>query len=439
MSTTQNFPKPDGELSEEFFQNIFYQAGDGIFLIDEQGIMLAMNPRGCEILGYSREELKGQPVFKFQPVEEVNRILEKLGQLAVDRLITAESAFIRKDGLHVPVEITGKLLSNNHVIGMLRDITERKRAEQALVESEHKFRSLIEHSPDGIVIVDEQGLIVEWNHGQEEITGLKRSDALGKAIWEVQFQFVLDKLRATMSIDHLKQATLEILRTGHGPEINQPFERMLQLPDGRFRNVEFMTYTYQTNRGYRIGSVARDITKRKQIEMLLEHLAMHDPLTDLPNRQLLQDRLEHDLEHAKREQNGTVAVMVLDLDHFKEINDTYGHACGDQILRIAAQRLQTCLRKSDTAARMGGDEFTLIMTEVNNVESCQLIAQKVLDTLSTPLEVDGHTFNVTASIGISLFSPDNAETSTLLRQADLAMYQAKQSRNCYKLFRSDHN
>ncbi len=439
MSTIQNVPNSDSELSEEFFQNIFYQAGDGIFLIDEQGIMLEMNPRGCEILGYSRDELRGQPVFKFQPADAINPILEKLAQLAMDKLVTAESAFIRKDGLRVPVEITGKLLSNNHIIGMLRDISERKQTQQALVDSEQKFRSLIEHSPDGIVIVDEAGVIVEWNHGQEEITALKRSDALGKYIWDVQFQFVPDKLRAIMSVDHLKRVTLETLRTGQGPELNQPFERILQLSDGRTRNVEFMTYTYKTNLGYRIGSVARDITKRKQIEMLLEHLAMHDPLTDLPNRQLLQDRLEHDLEHARREQRGTVAVMVLDLDHFKEINDTYGHACGDQILRVAAQRLQTCLRKSDTAARMGGDEFTLIMTEVKNAESCARIAQKVLDTLSIPMEVDGHTFIVTASIGVSLLSPGNDEASTLLRQADIAMYQAKQSRNCYRLYRSDRN
>ncbi|MFT3891315.1 MAG: diguanylate cyclase [Anaerolineales bacterium] len=434
MDTKWNAPEPEKELPEEFFQNIFSQAGDGIFLIDEQGVMVEMNPRGCEILGYSRDELRGKPVFQFQPAEEIDPVLKKLGQLAVNKLVTAESVFIRKDGVRIPVEITGKLLSNNQIIGMLRDITERKQAEQALIESEQKFHSLVEHSPDGIVIVDEKGSIIEWNRGQEEITGLKRSEVIGKTIWDTQFLFVPENLRSPANLERMKCVTLEILRTGHGPEIGIPYERMLQLPDGRQRNIEFMTYTYKTSLGYRIGSVARDTTRRKQVELLLEHLAMHDPLTDLPNRQLLQDRLEHELERAKREQRGTVAVMMLDLDHFKELNDTYGHTHGDQILRIVAQRLQSCLRKSDTAARMGGDEFILIVTEIHGPESSMQVAQKVLDTLSIPMDVDGRICVITASIGVSLFSPENMEVANLLRQADLAMYRAKQVRNCCKLY-----
>lgn len=438
MTTLPDTSKSENELSKEFLQTIFAQAGDGIFLIDEQGVMIEMNPRGCDILGYSRDELRGQPVFKFQPVEEIDRVLKKLAQLSVDKLVTAESVFLRKDGVRVPVEITGKLISNNQIIGMLRDITERKQTEQALIESEQKFRSLVEHSPDGIVIVDENGFIVEWNQGEEETTGLKRSEVLGRYIWDVQFQVIPEKFRSSMSLADLKQMTLEILRTGQGPGFNQPVEKTLQLPGGGSRNVEIMAYTYETTLGYRIGSVTRDITRRKQVEMLLEHLAMHDVLTDLPNRQLMQDRLEHALEQAKREQHGVVAVMMLDLDHFKEINDSCGHSCGDHILRVAGQRLQTCLRKSDTAARMGGDEFILIMTDVKGSENCTLIAQKVLDILSQPIHVDGREFKITASIGISLFSPKNQEAASLLRQADIAMYQAKHSRNCYRLYDPTH-
>src|SRR5689334_16643701 len=168
MNTTQNTSQQENTLSEEFFQNIFLQAGDGIFLINERGILIEMNPRGCEILGYSTEELEGQHVLKFQPVDEVDHMAKKLALLAAEKLITTESVFLRKDGSRVPVEITGKLLSNNQIIGLLRDITERKHAEQALIENEQKYRSLVENSPDGIVVVDEAGYIVEWNHGQEE-------------------------------------------------------------------------------------------------------------------------------------------------------------------------------------------------------------------------------------------------------------------------------
>jgi PAS domain S-box-containing protein len=136
----------DKNFSEEFFCNIFLQAGDGIFLINEQSRMIEMNPRGCEILGYSREELLGQPVLSFQPEDEIAHILEKLSKLAVEKLVVTESVFLRKDGTRIPVEITGKLLSDNHIIGLLRDISERKQSERVLRESEEKFRSLVEQS-----------------------------------------------------------------------------------------------------------------------------------------------------------------------------------------------------------------------------------------------------------------------------------------------------
>ena len=422
------------QLSKEFFQNIFTQAGDGIFLIDDQGRMIEMNPRGCEILGYSRQELLGQPVFNFQPHDEIDHIQKKLVQFAADRLVTTESAFIRKDGARVPVEITGKLLSNNQILGLLRDITERKRSEQALIESEQKFRSLVEHSPDGIVIVDETGRILEWNLGQEEISGLKRSEVVGRQIWDIQFQLMREELQSHVTLERLKRQALEILASGQGTGLNKPYETTLQLSPGRYRNVEVMTYTYQTNFGYKIGSITRDITQRKQVEMLLEYLAMHDALTDLPNRQLFDDRLKHALDRARRDPKQLLAVMMLDLDNFKEVNDSYGHACGDQLLRIVGQRLQSCLRKSDTAARMSGDEFALINEGITDMEGVRSIVNKVLEIISNPVEIEGHTIQLTVSIGISLFSPSSGDTAAVLRQADMAMYQAKRIRNCYQFY-----
>jgi diguanylate cyclase (GGDEF)-like protein/PAS domain S-box-containing protein len=434
MNTLLKTSQQENKLSEEFFQNIFLQAGDGIFLISERGIMIEMNPRGCEILGYSREELQGQHVLKFQPVDEIDHMAKKLALLVTEKLITTESVFLRKDGSRVPVEITGKLLSNNQIIGLLRDITERKLAEQALVDSEQKYRSLVENSPDGIVVVDETGHIVEWNHGQEEITGLKRSDAIGKPAWDIQYQVSPDEVRANIVIDNLKEKVLRVITSGHGHGINELTERTFQLPDGTRRNVEIMTYTYRTNLGYRVGSVTRDISKRKQIEMLLEYLAMHDPLTDLPNRQLFEDRLRHALDRADRDRSGTLVVMMLDLDNFKEVNDVHGHACGDQVLKIVSERLQTTLRKSDTAARMGGDEFALIHEGIADVEGIHSIAHKILQTISNPLEIEDQVFQLTASVGISVYSFNGEDVSALLRHADIAMYQAKRARNSYQFY-----
>jgi diguanylate cyclase (GGDEF)-like protein len=169
--------------------------------------------------------------------------------------------------------------------------------------------------------------------------------------------------------------------------------------------------------------------------MLLEYLAMHDALTDLPNRQLFEDRLRHAIDRAKRDPGKLLAVMMLDLDNFKEVNDVHGHAYGDQLLKIVSQRLQNSLRKSDTAARMGGDEFALISEGVIDLDSIRLIAHKILQTISNPLEIQGQVFQLTASIGISVYSSDHDDVTGLLRQADIAMYQAKRAHNCYRFYK----
>jgi len=168
--------------------------------------------------------------------------------------------------------------------------------------------------------------------------------------------------------------------------------------------------------------------------MLLEDLAMHDPLTDLPNRQLFEDRLQHALDRVKRDQSKILAVMMLDLDNFKEVNDVHGHACGDQVLKTVSQRLQNSLRKSDTAARMGGDEFALINEGIADLEGIRSIAHKILQTISTPLEIEDKVFQLTASIGISVYSFNGEDVSTLLRHADIAMYRAKQVHNSYQFY-----
>ena len=434
MTAANNTAQRDN-FAGEFFQEIFLQAGDGIFLIDADSRIIEANPRGCEMLGYAREELLGQPVLRFQPPEAIEPIRQKLAQLTVSRLVTAETSFIRKDGSRLPVEITGKLLTNHTIIGMLRDITERKAAEQALIESEQKYRNLVENSPDGIMVVDETGHIVEWNLGQQNMSGLKESEALGRHVWDVQFQLMPQAQRSDAVLEQLKQRTLDLLQTGRGKwQSNQPMDSKIQLPDGTIRNVELMMYIYRTALGFRMGSIMRDISRRKQVEMLLEYMAMHDALTDLPNRLLFENRLIHALERAKREPDKLLAVMMLDLDNFKEVNDAFGHAFGDQLLKVVGQRLQNCLRKSDTAARMGGDEFALISEGAGDVKSLQRVAEKILQNICMPVELESQVIHLTTSIGISIHNLRQQDAGQLLREADLAMYEAKRSRNCFKFY-----
>jgi diguanylate cyclase (GGDEF)-like protein/PAS domain S-box-containing protein len=410
--------------SEEKYRQLFALGADAFFLVDnETGFIQDVNHVASELYGYSREELLNLRNVDLSAQPEDTR---KATLFGVTKIPVRYHR--RKDGTVFPVEITASHITYRgrpaH-IAAIRDISERFKAEQALIESEEKFRSLVEQSPDGIIIVDEEGMIVEWNHGQEQISGVKRSEAMGRPVWEIQYRLQPDETRTPDFTERIKRSTLISLSSGEGTHFNQPREAVIQLPDGSRRNIEVVMYGYRTELGYRLGSLTRDITERKQVEMRLEYLAMHDELTGLPNRQLFNDRLVLALERARRERQGMLAVMLLDLDNFKEVNDTYGHAYGDQLLRIVAQRLQSCLRKSDTAARMGGDEFTIILEEVSGRESCILVAQKVLDALSDPMEIEGIVLHITASLGISLYPTNSEDVVTLLRQADIAMYRAK--------------
>jgi diguanylate cyclase (GGDEF)-like protein len=179
--------------------------------------------------------------------------------------------------------------------------------------------------------------------------------------------------------------------------------------------------------------------ERKRLEENLLYLATHDSLTNLPNRRLFQDRMALAIERARRnrkdkKENWKLAVMMLDLDNFKTINDTLGHSQGDHLLQVVAGRLQSSIRKSDTLARMGGDEFPMIFENITGREEVENLARKIHSVFSQPFHLGDHILEITVSIGISLYPSDGDDTETLLRQADIAMYQAKEVRNTYRFF-----
>jgi len=189
-----------------------------------------------------------------------------------------------------------------------------------------------------------------------------------------------------------------------------------------------------TGRIREIVGVSRDITERKQVEEQIEYQAYHDALTGLPNRRLFRDRLTVALAHARRMKH-PLAVMFLDLDRFKVVNDTLGHSVGDELLKTVGSRLQASMREEDSIARMGGDEFTILLADLKSTDDSAKIAQKVLDTVAQPLRIDGTELFVTTSIGIALFPSDGDTAEALLANADHAMYRAKDSgRNSYQMF-----
>ena len=440
----------DLHKSEMQYRRIVETAQEGIWLINAQNETIFVNTKMAELIGYSVNEMIGRKLFDFMDEEGIaitNRNLERRRQGISEQ---HDFCFRRKDGSELWVILeTGPILGEDGeylgALGMITDVTNRKRVEEALIASESKFRNLVEQSPYGILVVDEQGKLVEWNAGQEEISGLLKSEVLSRPIWDVQYQMMPDELRAGYDHQAMQDATMDILSHGRGPDLNHPTETEIQLPNGTRRNIEVVMYSYKTTKGYQAGCLTRDITERKLSEIRMEYLATHDELTNLPNRYLYRDRLNLAIERARREQNDPliegrvlIAVMLLDLDNFKFINDTFGHDEGDRVLKIVATRLDGSLRKTDTIARMGGDEFVLIHENLASIEDVVLVTRKILNNLSEPVRIASYEHQITASVGISLYPWDGEDDVTLLKHADIAMYRAKQTKNRFEFHSLPH-
>jgi diguanylate cyclase (GGDEF)-like protein/PAS domain S-box-containing protein len=261
----------------------------------------------------------------------------------------------------------------------------------------------------------------------EEMTGLPAADVLGRP--------------ATELFPHLvEQQVDELLRRAfRGESVASPDVHYYVPSTGRRGWVSCVYRPHHDEAGKIVGVIGliRDVTQRKEAEQQVEYQAYHDALTGLANRRLFQEHLSLALALAQR-RNSAVAVLFLDLDHFKTINDSLGHTVGDELLREVARRLKTTVREGDTVARVGGDEFTIVLQELPRGDAAAVVAQKVLRTIAEPMEISGHRLYVTTSIGITLFPDDGDDAETLLKNADTAMYRAKaDGRNTYQMSTRD--
>jgi diguanylate cyclase (GGDEF)-like protein/PAS domain S-box-containing protein len=298
----------------------------------------------------------------------------------------------------------------------------RRNAQLALKQNERRFRSLIEYSSDITTVVDREGTILYESPSVERLLGHSAGDLVGA------------NLSGYVHPDDLGRVMTAILPTSHdgAPSVEFRFKKQ----SGDWRSLE-ANITHLLDNPDVAGIVlnCRDITARKTDEATIRHLAYFDALTSLPNRTLFNDRLAQALAHARRHDSRGLAVMFFDLDRFKTINDTLGHGAGDELLRTTAERLAAVIREEDTVARLGGDEFLFLLPGIDDVEDAARVAQKLLDAFGTPFNVQNHELHVTASIGISLFPADGGDGETLIRNADTALYRAKeQGRNRYQLY-----
>ncbi len=313
--------------------------------------------------------------------------------------------------------------------GACQDITDRRRAEEALRESEARFRAMAEHSVDWIWSMDTRGRHLYSNQRGMENLGYAADEFLA-----------LEPL----GLIHPDDQDLygEIWR--HALANRTGWKNVVlrwRHRDGSYRIIESSASAVFNEAGELSGfqGVDRDITERKAAEARIEFLAQHDVLTGLPNRVLLRDRFAHAVARAGRSR-GRVAMLFLDLDHFKMVNDTLGHAAGDLLLLDVVGRLAGCTRESDTISRLGGDEFVLLLNDLPELETVERIASDILAKVSEPVEIGGHSLNVSCSLGIAIYPDDGKDFDTLMQKADLAMYNAKDAgRRTYRFFDEQMN
>jgi diguanylate cyclase (GGDEF)-like protein/PAS domain S-box-containing protein len=292
------------------------------------------------------------------------------------------------------------------------EIRERKRAEKALLESEERFRSLFERVPVGLYTTAPDSTIIDGNHALADMLGYPNKEALTELEAAELYQ---DPQRREQELKTLKEEG-----------IVQGFEMQLKRFDGEIIWVQDTCRAVKDESGeilYYQGSL-EDITERKLMEEAIKHMATHDALTGLPNRRLFNDRIVMEMARARRGHH-IVAVLLLDLDNFKEVNDTLGHSIGDVVLKKVGGRLQSIFRESDTVARMGGDEFMVILPELEEKHDVKVTLQRILDTISEPLTISDHTIHLGTSIGVAFFPEDGEDVDTIIKNADIAMYRAK--------------
>jgi diguanylate cyclase (GGDEF)-like protein/PAS domain S-box-containing protein len=315
----------------------------------------------------------------------------------------------------------------------LRNIIQRKAVEESFHLEKSRAEITLNSISDAVIGTDMSGNVDYLNVAAESMTGWSKEDAHGHPIGEV--------MRIINGATRQPQPNPIELVLQKNQQVKLAAGTLLIRRDGSEAAIEDSAAPIHTLNGKIAGAVMvfHDITAAEAMAAKMAHLARHDYLTDLPNRVLLNDRIAQAIIRAER--NGTtLAVLFLDLDNFKHINDSLGHATGDKLLQSVAQRLLTCVRSSDTVSRQGGDEFVVLLSEDKYAEDAALTADKILAALAVPHSVAGHELHVTTSIGISVYPADAKNAETLLKNADTAMYQAKEKgRNNYQFFKSDMN
>ncbi|MCK9608134.1 MAG: PAS domain S-box protein [Methylomonas sp.] len=400
-----------------------------VWLKDPQSHFLAVNKVFANtygstdpdaLIGKSDYDINSKTIADAHRDDDISVMISRQQKMTVECIEDAHGTRWIETFKAPVIDTNGLLLGT---VGFSHDISDRKRSETQLRIAATAFEA-----QEGMVITDADTVILNINRSFTELTGFKPEDVVGHG---------MNVLRSGIHDDAFySEMWASIAKSGYwqGEIWN------------RRKNgdpyLEWLTITAVKDQAgvvtHYVGTML-DITARKEQEEVVKHLAHFDVLTDLPNRTLLTDRLQQALAQVRREK-AKLAVMFLDLDKFKPVNDNLGHGIGDLLLREVAKRLQTCIkRETDTVARLGGDEFVILLSPIDHAQDATSVAEKVVHALNQPFQIEQHTINISISLGIALYPSHGIDAKTLLKRADNAMYQAKEAgRSCFKFFNEQH-
>ena len=407
-------------------------AANGIVITDRQGTIVWANHSFTRMTGYSNQEIVGKNPRLLKSGEQPDSYYAKLwSTISSGKVWQGEIVNRRKDGTTYTEEMTITPVTqetgsetDTYFIAIKRDITERKKAEEEL----QRLASIVEFSEDAIIGKNIDGVITSWNRGAEKIYGYTRDEVVGRDLSfllpperQAEIQAIMERVLSGQSIECLE--TQRLTRTGSAIDVSLSVSPIKDA-SGHIAGA---------------STIARDITQRKVAEKQVQFLAYYDALTGLPNRTLLQDRLAKALASARRQKN-KVALLFLDLDRFKTINDSLGHSVGDLVLQQVAERLKKWGREQDTVARVGGDEFLIVLTAVKEPADAAVAAERLMDTMTAEFIAQGRSLSISCSIGIGIFPEHGTDGETLIKNADAAMYCAKENgRNNFQFFTKEMN
>ena len=409
---------------DENLKKVFDATPVAMVLSDLKGKFEYVNPALLKMLGYTRDEIYQKDVIISHPddIPLSNKVRQQLCSSPFSPIVV-EKRYLHKSGKVVPGMLTmvaqpDEFGGVKRFIAQIVDLTKIKQAEESLV----LFRSLVNHSNDCIFVIDPKtSMFLDANK--------KACESLGYSYDELLTRGVID-IEDIMPDNGCWQQHVKEMRSCHGKMIEGVHRRK----DGSRYPVEISVSHVEQEHSEHIVAIARDISERKATEELIWRQANFDSLTQLPNRSLLHDRLLLAIKKARRS-GQRIALLSLDLDHFKDVNDTFGHAFGDQLLIETGRRLRECVRESDTVARMGGDEFTIVMADLE-VNSCiEHTVNSILNKLAAPFFCGANHAYISASIGVTFYPKDGVDVDALLLHGDQAMYSAKSSgRNRHQYF-----